>query len=315
MQSHRLMIALLGCVALISVTLSPVTAQQGHNPSVDEPKAATPDATTVAETGWQVADVRPLEIDGLALALSPDGAWLAGVGDVSTFCVWRMEDLEQTCVDTDEQIELNSLAWAPDSSAVAFSFDAFRLMVDCDLMVYDLADGALHNVTDDGVQGNLGFDDKGEPISVDVMPAWSADSQSLIFARGPWPAGDTQATTIASVPREGGEVTTLATLKGVPFAIFTPLKVLASGTVLYAFGASDISEPANGIWRLDPDGTTTQLISGTQDDDFPIPVVTDAWRTADHRVLADARQPVRSDTVRVVYLVICHRRGDPDRIP
>lgn len=278
MPFHRLITALMGCLALISVSLTPVLAQQAHNPPGDNPESPATPGAAVATSGWQVANVTPLAIDGSAVALSPDGAWLAGVAGPKVLCVWRVDSLERTCVDTEESIEINSLAWAPDSSAVAFSFDAFRLFVDSDLMVYDVADGTLSNVTDDGHDGNMGFgDDTTEAFPVDVMPAWTADSQTLIFSRGIWPIPDTAESTVASVARTGGDVTTLATHRGVPFAIFTPLKVLASGTVMYTIAASDLDEPANGIWQFDPDGTKTQLISGTRDDDFPSPVVTDAW--------------------------------------
>jgi hypothetical protein len=263
-------IALVWCLFLV-----PVTAQQGHNPGTGTP--ATPVATAEAGSGWQVAEVAPLEIEGSALALSPDGAWLAGVADPQVFCVWHVEDLEGSCVDTTERMDLNSFAWAPDSSAVAFSYDAYRLLVDSDIMVYELADESLHAVTEDDYAGRLLFSsDDTESFPVDVMPAWSPDSQSLVFSRVMSPLPDPAETSVARVGRDGGEVSILTT-HVVPAGIYTPMRVLGDDSVIYAIASADRNDPDNGIWRLEPDGSTTQLIPVSADDEYPGAILTDAW--------------------------------------
>jgi hypothetical protein len=76
-----------------------------------------------------------------------------------------------------------------------------------------------------------------------------------------------------SVPRAGGEPTTLGTVAW-RFAIYTPMHVLHDGAVVYAVGVAEVSDRINGVWRLDPDGTTTMLLPGHAEASFPGPSIT-----------------------------------------
>src|SRR5690606_13981681 len=121
---------------------------------------------------------------GSPITMSPDGAWIAGIGPEFALCIWDVATMEPTC-DQAERIPIaaESLVWSPDSTAVAFTEDAFRSAYESDIHVYEVGVSESVNITDDGIEGGL-FDlpDEG-PLPGDVMPVWTSDSQSLVFAR------------------------------------------------------------------------------------------------------------------------------------
>jgi WD40 repeat protein len=257
-------------LVLTITTVTTSAAQQGHSPF-----AATPVAETVS--GWQVAEVTPLDLEGTPLTLSPDGSFIAGVSVDGGFCIWSVPDLNPTCAGADLDIDPDSLAWAPDSSAIAFSVQAYRLIIDGDIFVFELADGGIHNVTDDGLVRMIVTDGEESPAPVDVMPAWTPDSAGIVFSRTVYDDREELSNELMRVPRTGGEPETLLSLRGLPGSIYLPLRVLADGSVLYTVGFNDQSEPQNGIWRLSPQGEATQLMPGDANAEFPIPVINGVW--------------------------------------
>jgi len=264
-------IVTLGVLAgLLAATLAPATAQQGHNPFPATPVAGG------AGSGWEVVEVTPLELEGAAIAISPDGSAIAGVGPEGEFCAWSVPDLEPTCAEADLAIDPDSIAWAPDSTAVAFSVRAFQFGTDGDIYVFETASGEIVNVTDDGLEDASLFSSE-EPIPIDVMPAWMPDSQALVFSRTIFDDREEYSNEIMRVRRTGGEAATLLSLPGLPGAIFLPMHVLEDGSVLYSVGFSDQSEPLNGLWRLPPGEDPVQLMPGTESDPFPIPMINDVW--------------------------------------
>ena len=256
-----------------ALTLRGGTARQGVSPFGE----ATPVGTS-AEGGWRIADVMALDLDGIACALSPDGQWVAGIGPDRELGIWSVPDLEPTLIPVEEAIEADSIAWAPDSSAVAFSVEAFLRGTDGDIFVYELGDDAVRNLTDDGFEGGfIGSGAPTTPIPIDVMPVWTPDSAAIVFARSIWDSeAESVPTAIVRVGRDGGEAETLMSVDARPFSIFTPMMALDDGSILYTFAFADVDDPMNGLWKLDPDGTTTQLMAGTGNDPFPTPILLDA---------------------------------------
>jgi WD40 repeat protein len=266
----RRLATLCGVLALIITSVTTAATQHGRSPF-----AATPVTETV--TGWQVAEVIPLEIDGSPITLSPDGSAIAGIGVDGGFCTWSVPDLDPTCAGSDLDIDPDSLAWAPDSSAVAFSVLAYRYVIDGDIFIFERADGTIHNVTDDGTDRMSLIDDEEVPAPVDVMPAWTPDSDEIVFSRTVYDGREELSNELMRVPRRGGDLETLLSLRSLPASIYLPMRVLADGSVLYTVGFNDQSESTNGIWRLWPDGEATQLMPGDADADFPIPVINSVW--------------------------------------
>jgi WD40 repeat protein len=263
-------------------------ARQGISPYAE----ATPVEPAADALGWRIGEVTALDLEGAPCALSPDGQWLAGVGPDREFCIWSTVDLQPTLVPFQEAIDVDSIAWAPDSTAVAFGVEAFRHGIDGDIFVYELADETIRNLTDDGFDGGYFMTDETESFPIDVMPAWTADSQAVMFARSPWGDVESIPTDIALIPRAGGDVETLMSVEARPFSIFTPMRVLADGSIVYTFASSDVDDPMNGIWHLDPDGTTTLLVPGTSTADYPTPVLLDAWADSSELRVAALSAPV-----------------------
>jgi hypothetical protein len=266
--------AVAAVIVTITMTVPPLAAQQGHSPF-----QATPVAGDV--TGWQVAEVTPLDIAGTAVSLSPDGTTIAGFDPDARLCFWTVPNLEQTCADAPPgepvRIDPDSIAWAPDSSAVAYSVPAYQFFIDGDIYVVDRESGTTSNITDDGIEDVSLMAEDAEPTPIDVMPAWTPDSAAIVFSRTVWDDREEMSNEIMRVPRDGSEPETLLSLAGLPAAIYLPMRVLSDGSILYTVGFSDLDEPTNGLWMLSPDGEATQLMPGNAEAAFPTPLVNDVW--------------------------------------
>jgi hypothetical protein len=227
--------------------------------------------------GWTIASEKKIEVDGEPVTRSPDGRWLAGIGPDKNFCVWKISSLKASCSKTIEGIEPPSIRWSPDSSAVAFTLYAARYLIDSDIYVFDVTTGKLSDITDDGVEGTLSLADpdpaKGA-VDIDVYPAWSPDSQSLVFARTNWNANN-RATTLASVGRDGGKVTTLQLISPTePLVMISPMFWLKDDSIVFSVWHADIANGQNGVWKRQKSGTLKELVKGTVADEIPMPVVT-----------------------------------------
>ncbi len=281
--AHRI-VGAIGGLALLLASFTSISAQQGHG----FPASAADEPADVA-VSWSVEDQRDVVIEGDLVTMSPDGQWIAGVGTDREFCVWDVETLESTCEEPHpSSIEADSIRWAPDSSAVAFSYDAWRMGVDSDIFVFEVATGETVNLTDDGYNDSLLFGDEDEPdtLLIDIMPTWSPDSQSLTFARTDV-LEETPGTDLMTIARSGGEAELRAiVIDDFPGAVFFPMVSLADGSLLYSLVLSDLSEPDNGIWQLDTNGESVQIMDGSDGGDFPGPAIVDVLETEDGIIIS-----------------------------
>jgi WD40 repeat protein len=281
MNMRRLPCALTTVLIAFTLVVTPAVTQVGHNPFQDP-------ATPVAEPGvpWQVAERKDLPIDGDLITMSPDGLWVAGLGPDSQFCVWDLQTLAGNCVDGTGAIDPLSITWAPDGSAVAFSLMALLYLMDSDIYVYDVAGGNVSNLTDDGFEGSLPYGQDDAPnFPVDIYPAWTPDSQSLVFARTglQFDLEDdeeaiAQDTNLMVVSRAGSDPELLASAStSWPWAVSSPMFVLTDGSVVYTLSIEESDDPDNGIWLLDTGGMSSQLVAGNVDAEFPHPFVVDVF--------------------------------------
>lgn len=261
-------------VTLLSIALvlgSPVASAQ---------EAAGPRGQTSDVHAWRVADTRQLDIDGEPISLSPDGQWIAGLGPDNEFCVWDIAELTPVCTPDRYPVDAGSIAWAPDSSAIAFSLEFARLFTESDIFVFEVGSGELSNLTDDGIDDDTPMTELGdatEPVPVDAYPAWSLDGRELTFARTDWMA-ETRSTTLMTVSAAGGEPTELIELETVyPLLINSPMRWLEDGSLLYTIWTSVPDEPDDGLWIYKPGGEPVQLLGGTRADDYPAPLATDVY--------------------------------------
>jgi WD40 repeat protein len=266
-------------IVLLAAPASPVAASQGHGIQ----HGATP-----ATGAWEVVEERNLAIEGDLVTLSPDGQWIAGLGDDSILCVWPVANGDAVCDPDHDQINAQSLTWAPDSSAVAYTQDAAAYLIDSDILAFDVATGTTTNLTDDAYDGRWipRGDTPPEAILVDLFPTWLPDSSGLVFARSDV-MREISTNDLMMIDRAGGEPTLLHQT-GITDAgsINSPILVLADGTVLYAIATTDVSDDENGIWRLAPDGEATQLMPGGPVDAFPAPALTAANPAGDPPIVS-----------------------------
>lgn len=260
---------LLALVSIASLVGASATAAQ----------EAAPHGRPGDVNGWRVADERELDIDGELISLSPDGQWIAGLGSDSDFCVWDIASLDPACTSASLPIARESMAWAPDSSAVAFSLDFARFFAESDIFVFDIDTGKLANLTDDGVDDVSLESPRTEagPLLIDLFPTWSLDSKELTFGRTDWSA-ETLTTTLMTVSVDGGEPTELLTLEtNYPFLVSSPMRWLESGSLLYTSWPADLDDPDAGLWIYEPGGDNVQILKGTSADDYPVPLATDVY--------------------------------------
>lgn len=299
--------ALAAC-ALVLTLLGTTTAFAQHDPrppafptataiattiATDTADPASPAASPVAGGALAVGDLRTLSVEGQPMAISPDGKWVAGPGPDRDFCIWDVATLKPQCASDRKPmpVQLETVTWAPDSSAVAFSLDAARLLVDSDIYVMDI-DGTLHDLTDDGDNDEVSLAQDAAEVPVDMYPAWSPDSSQLAFARTTW-GGDERSTALYTIGREGGEPDQrLVVSPQEPFVIYSPLHWLDDGTIVFSVLHADPENRQNGVWRLTGSGGVERIIAGDETAEIPTPFVNDVspdgrWATVVSMSLAN----------------------------
>jgi dipeptidyl aminopeptidase/acylaminoacyl peptidase len=210
------------------------------------------------------SSIRLVDVPGIPLALSPDGTMIAGLVDRDRFCIWDSETFE-AIAESEPMEEIGiidelSVSWSPDNSAVAWSLDAARLLRDSDIYVFDVDNGQITNLTDDpptdmdAPKLPLGAPPADSPaMDVDVQPSWTADGESLVFARTVWGGSPEAGTSLMSIPRGGGDATELATLSPeMPFLVSSIKAGMDDGSVIYATWPPDPDSPDQGLTRTTP---------------------------------------------------------------
>ena len=174
---------------------------------------------------------RIIQVEGTPVTLSPDGQWIAGINGEDTICIWDIANLDPHCATTGDPIETMSIAWAPDSSAIAFSTGILMAnAIDSDIFLFDPT-GTLQDLTPPSAQD--GTPVTATPVTsaetlhvVDTYPAWSPDSASIAFARTTLKqhiTGDvvSDGVVLMHMTRTGDDLQAIATLSDDPNATIT----------------------------------------------------------------------------------------------
>ncbi len=219
-------------------------------------------APALAQTSPSATPPREFQVeDGRFIALSPDGTAFAAAIRLTALCVYSSETLEELSCGSLEQLDaglrLEDVVWSPDSTRLAFGEQGFRIGQDGDLWVMDAQTGVVTNLTDDGFEGSmlsLGNDTAAEPtFYLDVVPAWTPDSQYITFSRSGFVNGERTGNDIAQVPAAGGEVEILATVPNAEVgALYFGAGWDPAGEIYYfSLTHMNSGDPDSGIWTFD----------------------------------------------------------------
>ena len=246
----------------------------------------------------RLVDSRRIELPGVRiLSMSPEGGSIAGVrpaigyarGELCSFDVVTLAERACTSIaDLGSTLRLEDVTWSPNGASLVFDANSFQNFQDGDLWLMDAATGDVTNLDDDGFEGTLPFgqDATDAVVTVDVSPAFTPDGRSVSFSRTTWESSSLAGNDIASVPVEGGDVTSLAPVSEGIGSVYFGMAWTADGTTLaYSLHEPDPDEPRNGIWLLDADGSQQRQLSGRTDPELGAPAVAQVSPAGD-RLLA-----------------------------
>jgi hypothetical protein len=113
-------------------------------------------------------------------------------------------------------------------------------------------------------------------VAIDRFPAWSPDSQSLLFARTMWGDPEAPGVTLMTIPRSGGDPEEVFPIEGsTPLSITGPMWWREDGTILFSTSHPDPRDEMNAVWLLGPDGTRRKVLDGMAGSSVTEPVVAD----------------------------------------
>lgn len=183
-------------VGLLLVACSTRTGGTGPGPAAGAD--AGPDVDELSVTGAE--KVQPAG----SLRLSPDGTRVLQLAPGQ--CVRTLAGGEERCFDRDPvRPDLDNAAWSPDGTKLVFTDDFWRRFLEPDVWVFDVTSGDLRNLTDDG-EDEFELSEPNENADLDLLPSWSADGDTIRFARG---RAGAETVELMSIPADGGEPSTL----------------------------------------------------------------------------------------------------------
>lgn len=228
-------------------------------------------------------DSRMLDLGLLPVRMSPDGTRIAGIDDDHRICIQSLEATSPSpvCnpVEGDAPISPASIAWAPDSSAVAFSLDAPPALAGSDIHLMDTG-GEIRTLVpnpgmsmpgshvDAGPRATPGSGMPGGGNRIDLFPSWSPDSREVAFARMTMGQGDLE---LIRAERDGGSTRVIANLSEAGIVAVTgPTFWLKDGTLALS-GTSDVTS----LWETQIETGELRAIFPADDPNLPRAVAAD----------------------------------------
>jgi dipeptidyl aminopeptidase/acylaminoacyl peptidase len=245
-------------ISVLVVTL--VVACQSKGYKIPNPPSSGKNASALKVTGESNVFIEETQL----VSLSPDGKWFFGQR-LETVCIFEAATLvEKVCSSWKTAIDPNSIAWAPDSQRVAFT-ENLTALIESDLWVFDISSGALSNITNDGLEGDISSslqraESETVDINLDSLPAWSPDGKTLAFIRSIY--GTTKRTFLCLILATGGEVTKLLTVDDqYALAVWHGMRWTPDGKkILFTITLLEDETGKNGIWVVDKNGKNYQQL-------------------------------------------------------
>jgi hypothetical protein len=247
---------------------------------------------------WHVTSSREVALDGQPVALSPDGRWIAGIGpDGDSVCAWAVATLQPICAGEGLRIQTlpltGTLAWAPDSTAVAFIDGISQLYEPTDVMLFDIRHGTLTNITLTGFMGES---------YVHTGPSWTGDSEWIVFAETD-PSGQREHPAAIVYYNRRYSVSMPVPLKDA-FYIAAPVVVMPDDSVLFRVEPSPVGTENAGIWRVDRDGENLrQVIAGEENAPIDMPLELGVSADGEQLSVASATAIARMDPSTAFFIV------------
>lgn len=244
-----------------------------------------PPSASKAAADLKVTAQRDLKLDsGQILSLSPDGKWLAVIRDTAV-CIVAVDTLaDKQCANLETgPIDRRSVVWSPDNRRIAFTEDLPRLLFESDLWVLDIDSGKLSDLTDDGLKGDMLNLPREKDTALDSTPAWSPDSQSLLFSRS-----DRMSSTTAlyQIPAGGGTPQKLLDVAGTDLiAVWYGPRWLSNGRIVYTVFQRTLTDPANGVWIADSNGQNAKQLVSIIDPQLGAPILGDLSAKGDRALM------------------------------
>ncbi len=280
-------VALLWALVL-AILVAPAAAQT--------PVAETEPAEPQPFPMWRITDVDELAIEGQPVALSPDGRWIAGIGpDGGSICAWRISTLRPRCAGEGLRIQTlpltGTIAWSPDSTAVAFVDGISQLYQPTDVKLFEVESGMLTSITVTGFTGKS---------YIHTGPAWTSDSEWVVFAETDPSGQRDQPASIVYYNRQF-MISVPVPLKDA-FYITAPVVTMPDDSVLFRVEPSP--EENAGIWRVDPNGENLrQVIAGEDDAPIDMPVVLSVSADGEQLSVASATAIARRESSGAFFIV------------
>ncbi len=193
---------------------------------------------------------------GTAAYLAPDGEHFAYLTRDS-LCIY-LGDQQQTCNDELGRlggVDEESVRWSPDSRYLTLATNFYISFHEPDIWVIDASSGALTDITDDGVT-HLDFGTDWH--NLDLFPCWTEDGQ-IIFLRMSRVSTGVVLPEIHRIAPDGSGDTVLGTLPvNDLFAVFA--MDVKQDKLAYSYAANDLSNPNNGVWISNLDGSDARQI-------------------------------------------------------
>jgi Tol biopolymer transport system component len=220
----------------------------------------TPRLTVVSETR--------LDLRAYAAWLSPDGALIAYQDSPRQFCVLIIALNVSRCAELrgeagPREVDPTSVRWSPDSTRLVFTESFFRNFNEPDIWVMNALTATLTNLTPDD-SARFRLEDLRNARSIDVAPAWSADSTQIAFLRyfslGSANNGGLVAA-VFTVPADGGPAEQRTTVLIQDARFFYSLDWAVDGErVLLNLAQPSREYPQNGLWVTNLGGGGTRQL-------------------------------------------------------